>query len=250
MYNLRPMQYAQSERAPVAEVLPYLRRVYALFTGGIAFAIAGALVALYAGTPVPVGGEGAAVAVPPIVAFGLEHYIIMMLVFFGAFFGASALRRVPGLNLLALFGYTFITGLFIAPSVFIAQLMASQGADARQLARCATRSFSRASPSPGSPVTSSPRERTFPSSARRCRSASGSSSALRSSACSSTRPRCRSRSRASRSSSSRATSSTTPRASCAPARTIPSAAALRLFLDVINLFLALLRILSAASRRN
>jgi modulator of FtsH protease len=129
MYNMRPVPYeAQAQRAPITEVLPYLRKVYALFSGGIAFAVAGALVALYAGKPLEVPVEGGTIAVPPVVAFGLEHFWIMLFVFFGSFFAASAARRVPGVNVAALFGYTFINGLFIAPSIFIAMLMASQGA--------------------------------------------------------------------------------------------------------------------------
>ncbi len=48
--------------APAASVVPYLRRVYGLLTGGVGFAIAGALVALYAGSPVGSGGSGA----PPV----------------------------------------------------------------------------------------------------------------------------------------------------------------------------------------
>ena len=38
------------------------------------------------------------------------------------------LRRAPGINVVALFGYTLITGIFLAPALFIAQLYASQGA--------------------------------------------------------------------------------------------------------------------------
>ncbi len=130
MYNMRPVQYAdQVENRPITDALPYLRKVYALFSGGIAFAIAGALFALYAGTPLRIGADdGSTILLPPVVAFGLQHYFIMLILFVGAFFGASALRRVPGVNLVALFGYTFIAGLFIAPSIFIAQLLASQGA--------------------------------------------------------------------------------------------------------------------------
>jgi modulator of FtsH protease len=109
--------------------IAYLRKVYALFGGGILFAIAGAMVALYAGTPVAVGSRGGeTVALPPIVAFGVEHFFISAAIFIGAFFVARSVRQKPGINVAALFGYTFITGLFIAPSLFFAQMMASQGA--------------------------------------------------------------------------------------------------------------------------
>jgi len=125
MYDLRPYSAAAARRAPVATALPYLRRVYSLFAGGVLVAILGALVALYAGTPVAIGRG---LAVPPLVAFGMEHYILAMLLHFGAFMGASFLRRRPGVNVAALLGYTFVTGLFLAPALFVAQAMASHGA--------------------------------------------------------------------------------------------------------------------------
>jgi modulator of FtsH protease len=129
MSNLSPFVYPSAQgRATLAPALPFLRRVYAYFTGGVAFAVAGALAALYVGEPVLVrGGEGV-IAVPPIVAFGMEHYFVMLIAYFGAFFVASFARRRPGVNVLALFAYTFVTGLFLAPTLFIAQMLASQGA--------------------------------------------------------------------------------------------------------------------------
>ena len=131
MYSPNPMQ--QQHQSTFENVgtssLAYLRKVYALFGGGIVFTIVGAFVALYAGTPSAIAdANGDTVAVPPVIAFGLEHYFVMLALFFGAFFAASALRYKPGINVAALFGYTFVTGLFIAPSIFIAMVMASQGA--------------------------------------------------------------------------------------------------------------------------
>jgi modulator of FtsH protease len=131
MYDPRSFS-VRSPTASVAlassEALPYLRKVYALFTAGIVFAIAGALLALYGGVPTTVEIGAGAVATPPLVAFAVNHYIVMMLVYFGAFFAASSLRRTKGVNLVALFGYTFVTGLFLAPSLFFAQLLATHGA--------------------------------------------------------------------------------------------------------------------------
>jgi modulator of FtsH protease len=126
MQKPMPSAYGVASSAPASPVVAYLRRVYALFTGGVAFAIAGALVALYAGEPVATGQSG--LAAPPIVAFGMQHWFVMMLAFLGVAFGAQAVRRVPGLNVLALFVFGLVAGLFIAPSLFIAQVMASQGA--------------------------------------------------------------------------------------------------------------------------
>ncbi len=127
MYSFQQRSISPSLRRPTTSALAFLRRVYLLFTGGVAFAVVGALAALYAGTPVQVASRGAVGYVPPVVAFAMQHWIVMLLVYIGAFFAASFARRVPGLNVVALFGYAFITGLFIAPSVFIAQAMAQTG---------------------------------------------------------------------------------------------------------------------------
>jgi modulator of FtsH protease len=120
MYNVTPTVRAIQAGAS----LGYLRRVYLFFTLGIAAAIGGAFVSLYAGAPVQLSGE---LAVPPLVAFAMEHWIVALLAYFGTFMVANVMRRAPGLNALALFAYTFVTGLFLAPTLFFAQLMATHG---------------------------------------------------------------------------------------------------------------------------
>lgn len=127
MYEMNPYSMGAGAARPAIDVASYLRRVYLLFTGGVFFAIAGALAALYLGDPSVIRYGRVAVEVPPLVAFGMNHPWIMLIVYIGAFFGASFARRIPGLNVAALFGYTLITGIFLAPTLFIAQLMASQG---------------------------------------------------------------------------------------------------------------------------
>lgn len=111
-------------RASAATRIAFLRKVYGLFFAGVLSAAGGAMTALYAGEPV-VLGKG--VAVPPLVAFVMQHGIISIVLFFAAFFGLSALRHKPGVNVAALLGFTFISGLFIAPALFVATLMAKMG---------------------------------------------------------------------------------------------------------------------------
>ncbi|MGO8998442.1 MAG: Bax inhibitor-1 family protein [Polyangiaceae bacterium] len=130
MQNYSPFQGGRAQPlSPVAStgVLPFVRRVYLLLTVGIIVAAVGGLVALYAGAPVALQSREGAMTVPPTVAFELEHGIVMLLVFFGAFFGANFARNKPGINVIALLGFTFVTGLFLAPSIFIAQTMATAG---------------------------------------------------------------------------------------------------------------------------
>jgi modulator of FtsH protease len=127
MYSFQ-QRAVRAPQVPTIQALPFLRRVYLLFTGSIGFAIAGAMAALYAGTPVEAHlGRGVDVALPPLVAFGVQHWFITFALYFGAFLAASFLRHARGINVVALFGYGLVTGLFIAPSLFFAQLMASHG---------------------------------------------------------------------------------------------------------------------------
>ena len=112
-------------RASAGARIAFLRKVYAYFFAGILSSAAGAMTALDVGEPVAIA-KG--VAVPPLVAFVMQHSIITLVVFLGAFFGLRAVRHTPGVNVAALIGFTFLSGLFIAPSLFVATLMAKMGA--------------------------------------------------------------------------------------------------------------------------
>jgi modulator of FtsH protease len=129
---IRPKAYGQAGALAEAgvEKLVFLRKVYGLFTVSIVAAAAGALVAIYAGADlsraaVEIGG--AKVSVPPLVLFFANHWFIGLVLFFGSFMGASALREKPGVNVAALFGSAFVSGLYIAPMIWLAQVSASQG---------------------------------------------------------------------------------------------------------------------------
>lgn len=108
----------------------FLKRVYGLFTASIVFSAIGAVAALYGGLSssqvfLRVGAKS--VAVPPLVAFFGQHYIIAMLVMMGVVFGASMVRHVKGLNVLALFGMATVIGVVIAPTLFYASLATTVG---------------------------------------------------------------------------------------------------------------------------
>jgi modulator of FtsH protease len=126
----RSIGYAGSLAEAPAEKLAFLRKVYALFTGSVVAAFLGALVALYAGADmsrVTFEVGGAVRTAPPLVVFFANHWIIGMMLFLGSFFGASAMRERPGVNVAALFGAAFVSGLYIAPMLWFVQFMASQG---------------------------------------------------------------------------------------------------------------------------
>ncbi len=113
-----------------AEKLVFLRKVYGYFTGSVLTAALGAGVALYAGADLShvtaqIGHR--LVVIPPLVAFVANHLIIGALLMFGAFFGASYVRQQPGVNVAALFGASFVSGIYIAPTLWIASAMATSG---------------------------------------------------------------------------------------------------------------------------
>ncbi|MBK8252798.1 MAG: Bax inhibitor-1/YccA family protein [Polyangiaceae bacterium] len=109
-----------------AERLAFLRKVYALFAASVVVSGIGALIALnFGATSAAVMYHG--VPIPPLVHFFGTSPIISIIVMFGVVFGASALRRVQVVNVLALFGMALILGLVFAPNLFIAQLAASTG---------------------------------------------------------------------------------------------------------------------------
>ena len=130
--NFRPqIQGIAIAPSSLAERVPFLRKVYSLFTLGVVAASLGAFASMYLGTSssritLPLE-NGTAVVVPPLVNFFGQHWIIGGLLFFGSVFGASAVRHRPGVNVGALMGMGFVSGLVVAPAVWITQLMASQG---------------------------------------------------------------------------------------------------------------------------
>jgi len=114
----------------VADRLGFLKKVYGLFTASVVFSAIGAMVALNAGldaSRVALRVGGSRVVVPPLVALFSEHPIISFLVAMGVVFGASAVRAVRGLNVVALFGMATALGLIFAPALFYAQLSARLG---------------------------------------------------------------------------------------------------------------------------
>ncbi len=129
---IRPRAFGQASslvEAP-AEKLEFLRKVYALFTGSLVTAAVGAMIALYAGADLSRAsvtvGDGVR-TVPPVVLFFVNHWIIGIGLFLGSFFLASAVRERPVVNVAALFGASFLSGLYIAPALWFATAMASQG---------------------------------------------------------------------------------------------------------------------------
>lgn len=108
----------------------FLKKVYGLFTASVLFSAIGAMVALNVGSSASrlmVRGGSGQLAVPPLVAFFAQHPFVSLGVVLGAVFGASMVRHRPGLNVVALFGMATILGVVFAPALFFAQLRAGLG---------------------------------------------------------------------------------------------------------------------------
>ncbi len=106
-----------------AERLAFLRKVYALFASSVVVSAIGAAVALNVGGTVNYNG----LEIPMMVAAVAGSPWITLFVMIGVIMGASAVRTKPGINVAALFGMAFVLGILIAPSLFIAQLSAASG---------------------------------------------------------------------------------------------------------------------------
>lgn len=121
---------SRSESA-TAERVSFLRKVYLLMTSAVLVSGAAAAFASTVGEPVLMSmgrrGNAIAVSVPPAVAMVMSHPFIAFLLLMGAVMGAGAVSRRPGVNLGALYGLAGLVGLYIGPAIFFAQMKASAG---------------------------------------------------------------------------------------------------------------------------
>ncbi len=82
----------------------FIRKVYSLFFSGLLMSGVGGFVGLATGIAVPMA----------------RHPFMTLIVFFGVFLLANATRKTPGLNVLMLFVFTFVAGLIISPALAVA----------------------------------------------------------------------------------------------------------------------------------
>jgi modulator of FtsH protease len=82
--------------------MAFLQKVYSLFLLGLVAAFAGAFITM----------TNTAVA-----QILFVHPIISILIYFGVFFLAMTVRKTPGINVVALLSFTFVSGAFIAPAI-------------------------------------------------------------------------------------------------------------------------------------
>ncbi len=90
-------------QASLSERMAFIRKVYAIFFVGILFAV---------------GGVALGFVFPPLMLAVAQHPIITLLLMLGGVIAAQAVRHVPGVNLLAFFGFTTMTGVIISPLLY------------------------------------------------------------------------------------------------------------------------------------
>ncbi len=98
------LQAQTAAQATVSERMGFIRKVYALFFVATLFAIGGVVLGFM---------------FPAIMIGVASHPWITFFVLMGGVMGAQAVRHVPGVNLLALFGFTTLTGAIISPLMYI-----------------------------------------------------------------------------------------------------------------------------------
>ena len=101
------LQQQTAAQASVAERMTFVRKVYALFFAATLFAI---------------GGVAIGLSFEPLLLFAFNHPWLMFFAMIGGVFGAEAVRHVPGVNLAALFGFTTLTGVVISPLMYYVAL--------------------------------------------------------------------------------------------------------------------------------
>src|ERR1051325_8338005 len=92
-----------ASQVSVQERVAFIRKVYALFFAATLFAIGGVIIGI---------------STPPLLLFAAQHPWVMLLFMLGGVFAAQALRHKPVINLVALFGFTTLTGVVISPLLY------------------------------------------------------------------------------------------------------------------------------------
>ena len=108
-WNPRPdvwgaLEARTAAEASLAERMTFVRKVYALFFAATLFAV---------------GGVALGFVYPPLMMTVAAHPWISLFALLGGVMGASAVRHVPGVNLVALFAFTTLTGAIISPAVYL-----------------------------------------------------------------------------------------------------------------------------------
>lgn len=110
-----------------SEKLSHVRKVYAWLLFGVVLTCGTAVATLNVGDPVTTTFDKMTVSVPPLVAAVIEHPYVATFLFLGLAMASVVARRAKSAQVPLYVFFTLFTGIFIGPTIFIAQLAASEG---------------------------------------------------------------------------------------------------------------------------
>jgi FtsH-binding integral membrane protein len=110
-----------------SDKLTHVRKVYAWLLAGVALTCVGATATLNLGTPIETTFNKHTVTVPPVVAIVVKHPILASFLFLGLALASGVARRTKSFQISFYVFFTAFTGVFIGPSIFVAQLAAAEG---------------------------------------------------------------------------------------------------------------------------
>ena len=99
-----PARPLTASEVSVEERLGFIRKVYGLFFVATLFAVGGAFIGLSS---------------PGLMIASAQHPFVVLLLLIGGVYAAQAVRHQPGFNLVALFGFTTLTGIVISPVLYV-----------------------------------------------------------------------------------------------------------------------------------
>ncbi len=130
MNNFNGTPYVQEPQpgayvAAARGALPFIQKVYTAFLLGILISVgAGAAMFMGPGASVPVGDR--TVHVTYAMAWAMQNHVVLIVAFFVTFFLSMFLRR-NNLAWLGLVLFTAVTGVFLAPTVFMYTVQSGPG---------------------------------------------------------------------------------------------------------------------------
>jgi modulator of FtsH protease len=106
----------------------YLQRVYAWFTLGMVLFATTSFLSVTTGDPVSVTLSGGTIeTVPPTVALVVQSPVIFSLGFIAFALCASIFRKSKSAGVPLFVGFTSLSGIFVGPSIYFAQMQANMG---------------------------------------------------------------------------------------------------------------------------
>lgn len=110
-----------------SDKLSHVRKVYAWLLAGVGLTCVSATAALNMGTPIETTFNKHVATVPPLVAIVCEHPMLAGFLFLGLALASGIARKTKQFQIAFYAFFTAFSGVFIGPSIYVAQLAAAEG---------------------------------------------------------------------------------------------------------------------------